>query len=80
MCLEIAKSGNNVMIPNLVHSRVSRNGKMCAQELPKVAIMFMFPNLVHSRVARNGNGVCPRFLKVSILKDRKKVRNFFADI
>ena len=39
MCLEIAKSGNNVMIPNLVHSRVARNGKMCAQELP---IMFCF--------------------------------------
>ena len=42
MCLEIAKSGNNVMIPNLVHSRVARNGKMCAQGLPKVAIMFCF--------------------------------------
>ena len=38
MCLEIAKSGNNVMFPNLVHSRVARNGKMCAQELPKVLI------------------------------------------
>ena len=36
------------MFPNLVHSRVARNGKMCAQELPKVA------NLAHSRVARNG--------------------------
>ena len=73
MCLEIAKSGNNVMFPNLVHSRVARNGKMCAQELPKVA------NLAHSRVARNGNvtvskygsfwsyrngnGVCPRIPK-----------------
>ena len=30
------------MFPNLAHSRVARNGKMCAQELPKVAIMLCF--------------------------------------
>ena len=60
MCLESAKSGNNVMFPNLVHSVVARNGKMCAQELPK---MQLFPNLAHSGVARNGIGVCPRIPK-----------------
>ena len=40
MCTGIAKSGSNVMFPNLAHPRVARNGKMCAQELPKVAIML----------------------------------------
>ena len=30
MCTGIAKCGNNVMFPNLAHSRVARNGKMCA--------------------------------------------------
>ena len=39
MCTGIAKSGSNVMFPNLAHSRVARNGKMCAQALPNVAIM-----------------------------------------
>ena len=75
----VPRNCNNVMIPNLVHSRVARNGKMCAQELP---IMFCFQiwlipelpgmaksgnvtvsNLAHSGVARNGNGVCPRIPK-----------------
>ena len=42
MCTGIAKSGSNVMFPNLAHSRVARNGKMCAQELPDVAIMLCF--------------------------------------
>ena len=42
MCTGIAKSGNNVMFPNLVHSGVARNGKMCAQELPNVCFQIWF--------------------------------------
>ena len=52
MCTGIAKSGNNVMFPNLVHSRVARND-VCPR-ITKSGNNVLFPNLAHFGVSRNG--------------------------
>ena len=59
MCLEIAKSGKNVLFPNLAHSGVARNGNGVCPRIPKsgnnVLFLYLALSMELPGMAKGGN-------------------------